>query len=768
MINKIYYKYRLIIWVIYIMTILGACSNTKFLPKDEKLYTFTWYDVKGTSKIRQLPFKAYDMYSIGYVNTNWNYFTFSRFSLTSYNYLKPKHNRQWGVRYYFWGLLSKPPVLYSDVNIEQRREKMQQTLFDYGHFDSKISLSTKVTGKTQQKIRATYHIHMRQAYTLRNIAYYGQGNAFDRIVRQNFKKSYLVKGEDYWLKNIHTERERISFDIKNKGYFFFEPDFLVAEVDTSVGQREVDLVLKLKEGINPKKLEQYYINQVSLVVDSSKTDLQFDTLTGVWFKPQTKIKQKYINRLSSLKKGELLTLDAQNQTIDRLNALGIFQNVEISYEPDTTHSNALNAQIDLQTSKPIEAGVELNFAYKTNDYLGPSIIFSLSHANVFKGAERLSIELRGGFEWQRKRRAQAYALGYNSYEIGSKVSLDFPRFIFPLGLQPKPNRHTPHTLANVSYSEVKRVQNYRVSIGEIDWQYRWTTKKYYTISAQPLYISYFNLIETSSSFDEYLLQYPSVARSFEKQLNVGSKYSITFEHLIGNFKQNKFYNQSSVSMFGNVLNLISKASDHVSDNLNPDQFFSLPYSQFIKFSNDFRYYYSFKPRHKVATRLFMGLGIPYNHSDIIPYHEQFVAGGSSDVRAFFSRSLGPGSFQRPETNSNVILDQAGEIKLLISSEYRFPMMSFIEGAMFIDAGNVWLYHTDSSRVGGVFKWNQFMSQLAMGVGLGLRANLDFIVIRVDAALPIRYPYGNQFDQWAFTKPDFFSQYTLSFAIGYPF
>jgi hypothetical protein len=436
--SKAYQKTLLNFLIIILLIGVSSCSNTKFLTKDQKLYTRTWFKWTGEKKIEKLPFKAYDLINTGYVRTNWNYFTFSRPGLTAYNYLKPK--REWGVRRYFWLLLSKPPVLLSDVNPEFRLQKMQKGLFDRGHFDSTIKLELIYKGKNKKKVHARYTINMKDSYRYSKYNYYGDSNILDKYIVNSLKDSYIKVGDEYWLKNLKDERQRITDVLRNKGYFFFKPELLVFKTDTTVGNKKINMALKLKNNISEKTQKKYAIKSVRVYYNTQRdsinnVNLKYDSVNNIYFQKQQFYKQKYINREISLLDDSIFKLDNHNNTLSYINKLGIFKQVELNYTFDKNDTNKLIANMFIYPNKVISTNLEMNFATKSNDFLGPSAILSIAHSNIFRGAEKLSLELEGGLEWQKNRKKREYDLGFNSYDIGSKIILEFPRFILPFKLK---------------------------------------------------------------------------------------------------------------------------------------------------------------------------------------------------------------------------------------------------------------------------------------------------------------------------------------------
>jgi len=768
-------KQQVFFKAITMLVILGSffftsCSNTKFLKDDEVLYTRTWFKWHGKKKVERLPYKAYDVVMTGYVRTNWNYILFSRAGLTFYNYLKP--SKDWGPRHYLWSVASKPPVLLSQVNPEARLVKMRQSLFDQGHFDSKVSLELRYKGKNKKKVQAIYTLDMKTAYRFRNFNYLSSSEPFDIWIKKSMNKSFIKKGDEYWLLNLKNERQRVSDILRNEGYFFFNPNFIIFDIDTTVGNRQIDALMRIKPEIPEFKKQQYTLSKVNVYFNVNRDSIglipmEYDSINNIYYQKQDFYKQKYINRIISIHSDSLFRVNNHRNTEHYINGFGIFKQNEMIYTIDSTKNNALSANLVLSPIKPVTVGLEVNFATKSNDFLGPSAILSVTHANIFHGAEHLSFQLDGGFEWQKASKRRAYKLGLNSYEIGVKTILEFPRFILPFKVPKQSKRYIPKTYSILGYKLIKRVKYYEMSFAQANFGYKWTSDNRLKWKVEPLTFNYITMLGKSQEFEDYLIKYPSVARSFDEQLILGSTYSLTIDRINKHNKFKNFYNNITVDVAGNTINLLFKTKEKLAENA-PDLLFGAKYSQYIKITNDFRNYLHISPVQKLVTRVLIGVGIPYNKSNTLPFIKQYFAGGSNDLRAFYARTVGPGSYKKDYSNTNLLLDQSGEIKLIGNIEYRFPITYKLDGAAFIDAGNVWLLNEDSSRVGGQFHFNSFAKEIAVGAGIGFRVNLDYVVVRLDASIPLRHPYKDNGKYWTFSSPYFFRDYILSFAIGYPF
>ena len=285
-------------------------------------------------------------------------------------------------------------------------------------------------------------------------------------------------------------------------------------------------------------------------------------------------------------------------------------------------------------------------------------------------------------------------------------------------------------------------------------------------------------VQQEPAFRDLLETNPLLRQSYEEQFIIGGNYSFFYSTLNlddRKYEKHNFYFNGNIDVSGNLLNLVQRNGTD-NNNGGVKEIFGTPYSQFTKVSGDFRYYYKIDKRNLIATRFFAGVGVPYGNAESLPYLKQFAAGGTNTIRAFRSRSIGPGSFAqaRDAGPDSLLLDQTGDISLLANIEYRFDVLGALKGALFVDAGNIWLVNEDVDRPGGEFSTSDFLSETAVGTGFGLRFDADFFVIRLDFAFPLRAPFLPKGDRWVISNIDPLSKswrrdnLILNIAIGYPF
>ena len=770
-----FHSLQAVIKAMVIFLLLPSCSNTKFLADDEKLYTYTWYSEKGIGKIKNKPLKAYELYLVGAAKTNRPFMLFPRMNLTIHNYCKP--SGKWGPRHYIYRVFNKPPVLLKDVNPEFRTKVMKQRLYDMGHFDSDIELDLKIYGRNDKKARAKYKVLFKPAYTYRNLEFFGKQTKADSIVSSSMPESIIISGNDYWLKELKDERFRLSSILKNQGYYFFNSDYLLFDADSTVGHKQVDLALVIKDNIPDKAYNQYSIRNVNVFVKSNKPHLDSILPSDSVFinnccykSVENTYRPEIITRVVSINPGEQYTFTSHDNTLRYLQGMGAFKSVNVNLKEVNDSTDQLDANISLVPLKPVQTSLEMNFATKSNDFLGPAAIASISHLNVFKGAEQLAFQIDGGFEWQKRSKRKEYELGLNSYEFGAQIKLTVPRFWVPFNFKNQSERYVPKTHTGIGFRTLKRVKYYSMNLSQISFGYSWRTTPKREYKLEPVSVNYLKLTESSVEFEDFLNRYPQVAKSFEEQFIIGSNFSYTYSANPAKKKFDRFYYNGVLDLSGNLLNAVYNITGLKEPNsTEPGKLFGTPYAQFVKLTNDLRYYICFNAKRQIATRLIAGIGVPFNNSSVLPYVKQYFAGGSQDIRAFYARSIGPGSYKPADSiPGGVFLDQSGEIKLEGNIEYRFPITYKTSGAFFVDAGNVWLLKEDESRPGGKFEFNKFLNEIAVGSGLGIRLDITYFVIRLDVAVPLRKPYISGKEKWIFNNSSFWSDYVISLAVGYPF
>jgi outer membrane protein insertion porin family len=431
----------------------------------------------------------------------------------------------------------------------------------------------------------------------------------------------------------------------------------------------------------------------------------------------------------------------------------------------------MNANVFLTPTRKISLSAEMNAALKSNNFAGPGLNLNFKNRNIFGGAEILSVTLAGFFDWQYSGSTQ----GDYAYQFTLDAALTLPKFA-PFTLEKGTIKSlAPKTVITAGGGVYTRVGLYSLNSLNTSLGYNWRTGEYISYQLNLVDISLTNLAQSSDEFDKFLQDNPSIQKSFEEQFIIGGSFSFVNRRInLGNNKHSLYINEN-LDLAGNLVSLLTSAfngSRPTSE--DPYQLLGTTYSQFAMIRNELRYNYKPNAQNQIAWRLIAGLGVPYGNSSTIPYIKQFYVGGPYNIRAFISKSIGPGTYAPPDSVSNTYVDQTGDITLESSLEYRFGIYKSFKGALFVDAGNIWLMNEDPQRPGSEFNMNTFYKQLAVGAGYGFRFDFNFILLRVDLAIPLRKPNLPEGQEWVIDDLDIFNKtwrrenMLWNIAIGYPF
>ncbi len=422
--------------------------------------------------------------------------------------------------------------------------------------------------------------------------------------------------------------------------------------------------------------------------------------------------------------------------------------------------------------------MEAQAVSKSNNFVGPGVSFTFTNRNFFRGAELFQLKLNSSYEVQMSRQISQ---PLNSFEVGFESSLTVPRFISPIRIDYSSRKFLPKTQFKVGYNLQNRVGFFRLNSFTTGFGYLWKETADRSHELFPIDINYVRTDKTSHSFDSLLARNTVLAKSFENQFIIGTRYSYTLntqlrEDVLDKFRprrlrEHNFYFNGVLDIAGNLMNAIQNQV-YGSNHGEPHELFGSPYSQYVKGEADFRYYWQIDRQNKIAARLIWGAGYAYGNSTTLPYVKQFSIGGSNSIRAFPARSIGPGTYHQDTTLR--FIDQRGDIKLEGNLEYRFDIVRSFKGALFLDAGNIWLVRDDNVRTGGKFDKDLFLDQLAVGTGVGFRFDFSFFVLRFDIAFPLRKPWLPEGQRWVTREIDLLSprwrgdNLIFNIAIGYPF
>ncbi|TQD39021.1 translocation and assembly module lipoprotein TamL [Haloflavibacter putidus] len=742
------------------LLILSACSVKKYIPEEKTLYTGGTIAFNDTIEIKNRNGLRTMLQGLLKPKPNAK---FLGMRPKLYFYYKGQKEKSGFINKFLAKKLGQEPVYFEDVDINSTEDLILNRLNNNGFFGSRVTSEIKkdsaaqtttvdYTVKTAKPYRIEKYVVERD--TLDSLALYNK-------IENSLADTHLQKNMRFNLDAMKAERVRIDNYLKESGYYNFNGDFLIFEADTNrYDKRRFDLFLNLKSKVPSKSLVPYVIDEVNVYPNYSveeKKDFKDTTIVDSikFVQDQVYFKPKRLAPYLLIKPGDKYNPTKSKYTSRRLSNIGTYKFVNIEYvEKDSVTKNGqrrLDANIYLSPLNKRSIRLELQGVTKSNNFAGPGLGVTYTNRNLFKGGELLRINTSFGYE---KQFGSGISEGSTSLQLGAKSSLTFPRLLFPIDLHSRFKYSIPKTKIEVGADYLNRTQLYRLQSYSTSFGYLWAANKYVTHQLNPININYVSLGKTSDKFEQVLEENPFLRQSFEQQFIAGLTYSFTYNELVDQSKVGSLYFNLNFDIAGNTVSLFGKES-----NDGAKTFLGLKYAQYAKTDVDLRYHLKLDNKGQVLVgRLFGGLGLPYANSDALPFVKQYFSGGPYSVRAFKIRGLGPGTYE-PENAESGYFDQAGDIRLEANVEYRFPIVQYLNGAIFADAGNVWLTQENEALPGGKFT-SDFYKQLGIGTGFGLRVDIQGFVIRFDLAAPLKEPNSS----WKFD----YDSPVFNFAIGYPF
>lgn len=747
-----------------------ACSNTKHLPKGEKLYTGASMNFKGSSiTARQRKALREDLEGLTRPKPNTKVLGF-RLKLSIYNLFRNKKPNS------FFGKLrdkyGEPPVLLSQVDLQHNSQVLQNHLENKGYFHAAVSGDTTVHKKTAS---AKYTIEPKNQYTINRVLFPDDSSALSLAIASIGEKTLLKKGEPFDLDLIKAERARIDAVLKERGFYFFSPDYLLLKTDSTIGNDQVDMYMVVKPETPRPATWIYRINDVYIYTGYSLNTANVDTLKGAAelykgyriIDRRKRFKPYVFEENMQFEPGEVYNRTAHNQTLARLINLNLFKFVKNRFEVSAVDSPKLDAYYYLTPYPSQSLRAEITAISRSNNLNGSQINLSWLNRNLFRSAAQVNFTAYVGSDIQ----FSGALRGYNTYRVGAEADYVIPRFVVPfLKINPR-GPYAPRTNIRIGYDILNRKQLYTLNSYRLEYGYTWKKDLQRSHEFFPIAITYVQPLNVTRNYDTLKINNPALQKAIEPQFILGSRYEYLYNQLANNLQpRNAYYFNGIVDLSGNIAGLLSGANIKKGDTA---KIAGAAFSQYLKFEIDARYYRKVGLKSTWANRIDLGIGYPYGNSVEIPYIKQFFVGGNNSLRGFRSRSVGPGTYHYVDTRNNIIPDQTGDIKLELNTELRPHITGPLYGALFIDAGNIWLRNdsTYTHKPGAQFS-KDFLKQLAVDAGIGVRLDITIFVIRFDVAFPLRKPWLQ--NPWVMNQINLGSgawrneNLVFNLAIGYPF
>lgn len=663
--------------------------------------------------------------------------------------------------------------VYDSINIAETKAQIQSYLESKGYFNAEVSIQEKIKGIENKQVVVTYQIEEQEAHVI-DTSYYrtGSDTIIYNLLIEHIDESLIEERDNYDQEVLVKERERIESLLKDNGYYAFSRQFIEFNVLYNPDTTTLTIETIINQPASGGEHKQYELNEVNFTTDvniqlSVKREKEiFNTVNYFYYKPQ--FKKKILDQRVFLRPGELYSQTNTFNTQRQLANLDMFKFINIKYD---TAGGEFIANIFTSPLKKYQISNELGVNV-TQGYPGPYYNVSLKNRNPFGGLEILELSGRVGIEGVAPLTDQTEI--YGATEYGGNLSLTFPHFLLPLGtaVKSKFGVLNPKTKIAVGYNFTRRQEYVRSNLNS-SFGYSWFNKRNWQYNYTVADVSVINSNINLDGFREFLEQLgqngSQLQRSFEPSFVTSSYLSISKNfNNYGNTKERASYLAFFLETGGNLLHF-----DGIAEQLDTTRY---NYFQFVKASADFRHYLPSGKNSTLAFRLNIGVANPYGEfsQSALPYEKYFFAGGSNSIRAWTPRRLGPGGFNHLDSTGNFNYDyeEPGELILEASIESRRKLFQYVDGAVFLDAGNVWLMEESDAKPNGHFEFDRFYKEIALGAGIGLRIDFSFLILRFDAGFKLYDPAQPEGNRWVIDKinlrPRDVYGPTLNIGIGYPF
>jgi outer membrane protein insertion porin family len=780
---------------------MPACKVAKNLPEGQSLVTKNKFVYEKNADFKKAGGKVKDdLKAISALKPNKRVFGFLPFKMwLYYSATRPRPNEKKlgkaknNFRVWMRDKVGEPPVIYNaDAAIRSDRA-MENYLFNNGFYYAQVTDTVIIKKK---KAVVIYKVKSGDAWELEKVIYPPPTTLADSFVVALKARTKLKKGNRFSITDLKTERERIEIDLRSNGFYYFTREYVNFDLDTSTIPGKVNLKVKTLPPPDSTEFKQYYVDNVYIVSDYSSNRANDTTvLDTIRYKDLTimarnhRIRKQILADAVYFSKDSLYNAQDEQRTLRRMADLGVFKYVSIDFKRSPDKPRGLDCVILLTQTKKQVVSVSGEANVSNEGFFGVAATLSYKNRNLTKRADLLSIDLGSGIQIQfPKNKEQKVEI--ITTDASADIAYYLNKFLLPFKPKAFSRNNNPKTRFTAHYNFQNRFDFdtlgdrtflYQLHNFSFGFGYDWTKSlalRHIEMRhlLNPINVSFYLLPKVGDEFTRRLSLNNTLKNSFQEQIIIGPTYSFEFSDRGGLDDKTYSYFRTNLETAGNVLFGIytaAKAKKSAAAGTPSYTMFNRVFSQFVRMDFDFRNYFVFNSHSMFAIRTFAGAGIAYGNSQAMPFVRQYFVGGPNSLRGFLIREVGPGSYadttvfnvetgKYEGTQSTGFFNQTGDIKLELNAELRFDIFKWIKGALFADAGNVWLLRKDAARPGANFEFNRFWKEFAVDVGAGLRLDFNFFVIRLDYGFPIRDPRIAGNNKWKFDKGQF------QLAIGYPF
>jgi hypothetical protein len=760
---------------ILLLLILLGCNPVRYVPENEYMLKSNKIETKGGD------ISDHDLEGYFRQQPNKKIFGFLRFHLGVYNLSNPSKKNGFNK---WLREIGEEPIIFNPAATKETLNQLNHYLQNIGYYNAKVDDTVSFSRK---RASVVYRIDFGPPYVVDHVRLTSPEMVTDKAIRNlisvDSASSLLKPAMRYDLEVLRLERMRLSNYLRDNGYYGFSREYVHFQADTMKGDHKADVWLGIKnpnDALNAATTLNFHplyrIGNISIVTDFNTADYlrnpksylsSSDTLTyqGTSFVHKNKLSMKpgLLFSTVAFKSGSLFSQRLVDNTIESFSSLRNFKQIKVNFTPTgnlTDSVQKLDCQILLSPMVRQSYDVALEGTYSSGN-IGMAGNLIYKNRNLLRGAESFELKFKGAVEFL----ANAVSDFNRMVEFGVDAHLEVPRSWIPFSNQKGFTFGKPHASVTLSYNYQTR-PDFTRTIANAAYGYNWKS----VLSLHQINIVEVNYVNVTNMSDKFyqIIKGTYMENSFRSHMVPAMNYTYTFSNQEVNKQSSFFYLRIRPEIAGNVF----YAYNRIAGQVKPDNGYELlktPFSQYAEADIDFRYHWVFNPMNKMAFRIFAGAGYPYGNSNAMPFEKKYFSGGSSGIRAWQVRSLGPGTYVIPEDQKGLYPNQLGDIRLEASAEYRFDLFSILKGAIFIDAGNIWAIKSSDDRPGSVFKASGFYREIAIGTGAGLRADLSYFIARLDLGVKLRDPGTPDGPKWipGYRKYKW-SDFVLNFGIGYPF
>lgn len=770
-----------------ILSLLPSCRVAKNLPEGQTLLVKNKLVLQTKAKGSEREKLREDLAQIAAQKPNKKILGFMPVRMWFYHSAtrakKLTRFRQWII-----DKVGEAPVVYDSTLLSKSEASMEYYLFNSGYFHNDVT-DTVITKKRRTTI--VYTIKAEESWKIDEVELPKGKTVADSIVRAKMKGTFLRKGERFDIVNLKNERDRIETVLRNSGFYFFNREYITYEFDSISATRKVNIKINLNPPTDSTEHERYYINDIYIITDYSTELLNDSTKRDT----VTQNEYKFISQKMNFRNGvltdavffrqnDLYSKENELRTLNRFALLGTFKFISIEFSKGNRTDNYLDCHIYLTPAKrqSISYTAETNV---TNEGLfGLAGSLGYKNKNLSKRADQLLFDVSAGVQLKFSTKKTEKKVQIITATTSASLTYYMNKFLVPFRAKAFSRNTNPRTRFNATYNFEHRfdfdtlgrvVFLYQLHQFNFSFGYEWKENNFKQHLFNPLAVSFYLLPIKGDEFAYRLKNNPFLRSSFEEQVILGPNYTFTYNSQRSNQDKVTTYFRTNIETAGNVLyagyRLANLKSDHDSVYLIAKR----PFSQYFRIDADLRNHFRMTNHSSFAMRGYLGLGVPYGNSIALPFIKQFFVGGPNSLRGFLIREVGPGGYadtiayvqETGEKTNTGFFNQTGDIKIELSTEIRFDIYKWLKGAVFVDAGNVWLMRKDT-RALGEFNFQRFWKEFAVDAGAGIRLDFNFFVIRFDYGFPLRDPRRVEGKRWQFANGQAFKTGQFQLAIGYPF